>query len=651
MTTGRWRFFGVAGAVAVAVLLLLPDGPADLWYHACAIVVLILLVGVLIADRAQVEAAWWLASGGLVLLVGRGALGYLDRSAAVDGIQVALLVTGCAAILLATLRLIALRTNLRDLDGVIDVLMLTSALTVVLWEFVARRYLGDGRPLGSPIAVVAFPIVQALVLSLSVRFMFWGTWRHVGGWLYFGATVAVFAGNVDYLVNSGEDRGVPSGVPGGLWLLGLLLFALAAAHRSRGELTRAALPALSRVPYARLALVGSALIAAPAIVFANAHEYAAGLIPAVGSLLLTVMIVGRLFRVVVEREGARAEIGARSEQQQALVRLGQRALAGSELARLFDEATIAVAATMKLDYSGVFEPAGAETLVLSAAVGWDLTSSSRSTVGTAEPFFGVPLVAGAPGYLDTEHHSHGIRASDLLIDSRAMCGVSVPIGTPAERYGVLAVASRSARRFSADDVTFLRAVANVLTAAIERTRTEDMVRQVALHDPLTGLPNRVLLLDRLESALSRANRHGARVAVMFVDLDDFKAVNDTFGHRAGDQLLVAVARRLEQALRSEDTLTRLAGDEFVVVCERIDAVETIAAIARRVVDTLREPFVLDDGTAQISGSVGIAVGAGRGDDVDQLLRDADTAMYRAKQAGKSRFELAAGDWTDAQRAS
>jgi diguanylate cyclase (GGDEF)-like protein len=138
--------------------------------------------------------------------------------------------------------------------------------------------------------------------------------------------------------------------------------------------------------------------------------------------------------------------------------------------------------------------------------------------------------------------------------------------------------------------------------------------------------------------------------VMFVDLDGFKAVNDTFGHRAGDQLLVAVARRLRQALRTEDTLARLAGDEFVVVCEQIDDLPTLAAIATRIVETLREPFVLDDGTAQISGSVGVSVAAGHGDDVDLLLRDADTAMYRAKKAGRSRFELSADDWTDAQLA-
>ena len=650
VTRATWRLLGATGAAGVAIFLLLPDGPADVWYHAVAVGLLTALAGVLIRDRRRVDLAWWLLAGGLVALIAAGALGYLAPAGQPVAAQVALVAIGYSAITAATVRLIARRTNLSDVDGVIDVLMLSCAMAVVLWVFVARQHLGDGGPLGTPVAIVVLPGLQSFAVALSVRFMFWGSWRLPSAWLVFCATLALFAGNVVFVATYRGDHGVPHGGAGAFWLGGLLLFVLAAGHRSRSELTRAALPGLSAVPYARLCILGVGLIAAPAIVFAQARYYSTGLVPAVGSLVLTVMIVGRLFRVVIEREGARAEIESRAEQQMALVRIGQRALAGSELARLFDEATVAIAATLHVDYVGVFAPAGAETLVLQAAVGWELVDSHRSTVSTAEPFFGVPLLAGAPGYLGSERPSHGSRSCALLSEVDVRSGVSVTIGTPAQRYGVLAVAARSTRRFSADDVTFLRAVANVLTSAIERTRTADEVRQAALHDALTGLPNRVLLLDRLEGALGRARRLGNRVAVMFVDLDGFKAVNDTFGHRAGDQLLVAVARRLQQALRTEDTLARLAGDEFVVLCERIDDLPTISAIATRIVETLQAPFVLDDGTAQISGSVGISVGSGHGDDVDQLLREADVAMYRAKKAGKSRFELASQDWLDAQRA-
>ena len=648
MRTARWRLLGATGAAAIAAFVLLPDGLADLWYQGVSLVLLAVLLGVLIRNRREVELAWGLLSVGLVAISLRGLASYFPSSQAADAAQLALLAVGYAAMIAATVRFIARRSDLRDVDGIIDVLLLTFAAAVVLWQFAARPMMAEPSRIGPAIALV-FPVIQALALALAVRFMFWGTWRVASAWLLFGGTVSLLLGNLAYLVSYDGARGEPQGLPGAFWLLGLLLFVLAAAHRSRVELTQAMLPSMSTVPYARLALMAVALIAAPAVVFARAHTTETGFVPAVGSLILTTMIVGRLVRVVIQREQARAEIRSRANQQQALVALGQRALAGSELARLYDEATAAIAATMTVDFVGIFEPAGAETLALRAAVGWEMNHAQRSTVSTSEPFFGVPLVAGAPGYLDKERHTHGIRTCELLASADVSSGVSVTIGTPAQRYGVLAVATTTARRFSVDDVTYLRAVANVLTAAIERTRTEDEVSQAALHDPLTGLPNRVLLLDRIESALSRASRQDGRVAVMFVDLDGFKAVNDTFGHRAGDQLLVAVARRLQQALRAEDTLARLAGDEFVVLCERIEDMATIEAVAGRIVETLRAPFVLDDGTAQISGSIGVSVATGHGDDVDQLLRDADTAMYRAKKAGKSRYEFAADEWILAQQ--
>jgi diguanylate cyclase (GGDEF)-like protein len=213
---------------------------------------------------------------------------------------------------------------------------------------------------------------------------------------------------------------------------------------------------------------------------------------------------------------------------------------------------------------------------------------------------------------------------------------------------VLAVASTVARRFSADDVTFLAAVANVLTAAAERGRTEEATRNATLRDPLTALPNQLLLIDRLDTALRRTARLDSKVAVMVVDLDAFQSVNTSFGHRAGDELLLAVSRRLQNALRPEDTLARLAGDEFVVVCERIDRLATVSVMAARVVATLAEPFVLDCGTVALTASVGIAIGTGRGDDPEGLLRDADLAMYAAKQLGCGRYEFAPDDWTRAQ---
>ena len=159
----------------------------------------------------------------------------------------------------------------------------------------------------------------------------------------------------------------------------------------------------------------------------------------------------------------------------------------------------------------------------------------------------------------------------------------------------------------------------------------DQSRDAALHDPLTGLPNRTLLMQRLEHAFQRGTRSGGVTALFFVDLDHFKAVNDTYGHQTGDELLVAVGRRLTDVLRPGDSLARLSGDEFVVVCEDLEDPVQADAIAVRVNDALTRPFVLTGAVLKMQASIGIAY-AGRDSDAPaELIHDADLAMYRRKR--------------------
>jgi diguanylate cyclase (GGDEF)-like protein/PAS domain S-box-containing protein len=173
----------------------------------------------------------------------------------------------------------------------------------------------------------------------------------------------------------------------------------------------------------------------------------------------------------------------------------------------------------------------------------------------------------------------------------------------------------------------------------ERKRAEDLLEHQALHDPMTGLPNRTLLLDRLEHAMARCRRTGQLAAVLFMDLDRLKLVNDSMGHEAGDVLLKGVARRIETTLRPQDTAARHGGDEFVIVCEDLETAEQAVAIAERVGSVLAEPFALPAGEVYVTASIGIAVSRSEGDTPESLLRDADAAMYRAKEKGKARYEL------------
>lgn len=182
-------------------------------------------------------------------------------------------------------------------------------------------------------------------------------------------------------------------------------------------------------------------------------------------------------------------------------------------------------------------------------------------------------------------------------------------------------------------------MAGSLTDITERRRAEEQLLHNALYDGLTGLPNRALLMDRLELAVRRRKRQQASAfAVLFVDLDRFKLVNDGLGHPVGDDLLVAVARRLELGLRQEDTVARLGGDEFVVLLDEAADIGEATRVAERILAELGRPFELGNYQVFTSASIGVALGGGE-DRAADLLRDADTAMYRAKSEGKSRVAL------------
>jgi diguanylate cyclase (GGDEF)-like protein len=174
----------------------------------------------------------------------------------------------------------------------------------------------------------------------------------------------------------------------------------------------------------------------------------------------------------------------------------------------------------------------------------------------------------------------------------------------------------------------------------ERKALENELEHRAFHDPLTGLPNRDLFSDRLEQALTRAQRRDEVVAVLFLDLDNFKVVNDSLGHKAGDQLLVAVSQRLERCLRSSDVVARMGGDEFTVLLEGVSDASGAEETAERITRELWAPFSIEGEHIFVTASIGIvlsdAVGGGSGGD---LLRAADVALYRAKDKDKARYEV------------
>ena len=173
----------------------------------------------------------------------------------------------------------------------------------------------------------------------------------------------------------------------------------------------------------------------------------------------------------------------------------------------------------------------------------------------------------------------------------------------------------------------------------ERMQAQERLRYLAYHDALTQLPNRALLMERLDHAVAQSRRHGGMIALLFLDLDRFKVINDTLGHDFGDRLLQVLADRLRQCVREEDTVARLSGDEFAILLENVNAVEDVAEVARKLLGVFSRPFEVFERELFVTTSIGISLFPTDGDNGKSLLKHADTAMYRAKDSGRNAFQF------------
>lgn len=223
----------------------------------------------------------------------------------------------------------------------------------------------------------------------------------------------------------------------------------------------------------------------------------------------------------------------------------------------------------------------------------------------------------------------------VLRTDEPVCGTELMLRHPSGRNVIVSI---NAGPLHDDNGAVIGVVMSINDVTVSRMLQERLSYQ-AFHDALTGLPNRALLLDRLAKALQRAERGDKRVAVLFLDLDNFKNINDTLGHAVGDQLLIAVAQRLSHCLRTGDTAARFGGDEFAVVAEEVVSPEEALDIATRVAAEMHRPFDLGSREVSISPSIGVSLSRLGESDPEELLRNADAAMYEAKHNGKNRCEV------------
>ncbi len=340
-----------------------------------------------------------------------------------------------------------------------------------------------------------------------------------------------------------------------------------------------------------------------------------------------------------ERKRAERKLRRKAAEQEVVAALGARALEGEELADLMSHAASMVAQTLDAEFVGVHQYLAArDAFVLFAGVGLESFRRTGAAISAEGSQLGETLRSGRELIVPDWNAERSLVEASFFGTHGIASGIAVPLPATPTVFGVLSVQAAEPHQFNYEDAVFLRAIANILAAAIARRHTEEKIRHQALHDSLTTLPNRVLMEDRLARALATARRHGRSLAVLFLDLDHFKRVNDGLGHTTGDQVLLAVAQRLSTSLRAEDTLARFGGDEFVVLLPEIEDDHGWKVVVERIRESLRTPLTVDGRQILASVSIGVAIGGAREPtkDAQALVRDADLAMYAAKQAGPGR---------------
>jgi diguanylate cyclase (GGDEF)-like protein/PAS domain S-box-containing protein len=342
---------------------------------------------------------------------------------------------------------------------------------------------------------------------------------------------------------------------------------------------------------------------------------------------------------ITARKKTERDLQRALSQQAVVARLGERALRDSEPDSLMRAATTLIGEIDGVHSACIWELArDGRRLNLRAGIEDQVIGADRRVSAARDSHAGTALESGAHAIVTDWVSEERFSMPPVLRVLGAASSLAVLIDGKDHPFGVLDVHSTEPGRFTPKDVPFLRAAANVLADALERHAADQALRHRVLHDALTGLPNRLSFVDALTDALRRATVSGSPVGILFLDLDHFKLINDSLGHHAGDALLRAVAPRLRAHLRPGDVVARFGGDEFGILIDRLADEAEALAIADRVAAAFAHPFSVDGVEHFVSASIGVAVAhaAERTVNAELLIRDADAAMYRAKESGRAR---------------
>ena len=483
----------------------------------------------------------------------------------------------------------------RDRDGLLDALIITTGAGLLAWVYILAPYVRlDDLPPAVRVVSLAYPLMDLLVAAVAARLAISRGARPTAYWLLLASLLGLLTADGLYSLSQLHGTYQTGQLLDAGWLLSYLGFGAAALHPSMRALSKPSPPVASRLSRARLTAVALAALVAPAVLFLQATRGQV-IDEQVIALASTVLFGLTLLRM----RGLAAQAATQAERARLLGRLSA----------IIDASPVAIVELDRAGHVQLWNPAAQRIY------GWQ----ADEVVGKPHP---AALEAGWPefppdgrsGPAMIHRELRQLRSDGTSIDVElSAAALRSPNG---ESIGMISVAA---------DIT-------------ERKRLAEQLRHQALHDPLTGLANRALLQDRLEHALARLDNRGGRLAVLLLDLDGFKNVNDTLGHETGDRLLTLVAERLPGAVRPCDTVARFGGDEFVVLLEDVEREADVVASTQRLLAVLASPVRLANRDVQVRASIGIAI-AGPSAQPGDLVRDADVAMYQAKAGGGDSYRI------------
>jgi diguanylate cyclase (GGDEF)-like protein/PAS domain S-box-containing protein len=611
-----WLYLAVMAPIAVAYLAgPLNAGPV---FNAIGFSAAIAIVVGVRRHKPAARLPWYLIALGQAFFAGGDVLAYnykalfgtpLPFPSVADPLYLAVYPLTIAGLLL----LIRRRSPGRDWASLIDSVIVTIGLALLSWVFLIAPYAHDTTlGLGTKLVSISYPLGDILMLGVAVRMAVGGGRRGPSYRMMIGAMAAVLVTDSVYGWTQLHGAYTPGDLLDGGWILYYVLMGAAALHPSMTTVSQATAP---RVRLTRVRILGIAVAAliAPVVemVKFSAHGGSDAIVIGTAAIVLFGLVVvrmtglARMQEATAERESALRESALRSESDTRLGALVQHS----------SDVILVLSSEMAVEYAS---PSVREVLGYEVAdfVGRrfldDVGAQDRALVDSA--LGGLLARTSAPsGAIEV-----GIRHRD-----------GRPLQTECLFTNLLQDAAVGGIVVNLRDIT-------------ERKQFEEQLTYRAFHDPVTDLANRSLFRDRVEHALRRRGEDGSSLAVLFLDLDDFKVINDTFGHDAGDRVLQTMSARLRFALRESDTAARLGGDEFAVLLEDIVHETRISEIVAQLLEVISAPMWLDGREASVECSIGIAAVRSTFDTkpsttVDELLRNADVAMYQAKAADGNSF--------------